>query len=342
MTPPLSTDAVQPTFWLLAFALSLFCAFAVGFELYLGCSRRSIIVRPLIRCGVALLGLLVLADVLDRIPTMHGWELVARTAVLALGAVGFAFLIPWGGLVQDASRRVSWSLVMLTVFATVWVSTRFYAVSAGEQHDLAEFDVRTPEQCIRVVPDSLAYTDRGRAISLYQYQEPADDGARVIDTIPDVFDSKLILEKGADPHTNCHGWVFAGGEYVIRGAAVDSILTDNGYEQVSEPQVGDVIVHRDVQGQPTHSGIVKATGKDGFVLIESKWGSLGRYLHQPQTQCYSQNFAYYRSARSSHMLRIEGAPEIEYPGVYPVEPGQPRVLAKTRHGNADPKVLGAE
>ena len=49
---------------------------------------------------------------------------------------------------------------------------------------------------------------------------------------------------------------------------------------------------------------VKAAGPGG-VLIESKWGFLGRFLHEPKNQCYSQDFAYYRSPRQGHLLRIE-------------------------------------
>jgi len=343
MVNSLPGDETQITLWLIAFALSLGCLLAVGFESYFGSSRRSLVVRNLARFGLVLLGLLALADVLARIPVLDGLELIARAVVLAMGALGFGLLIPWRGLAQDASRRVPWNLVLLSVVGVVFASSRFYAVSAGETEDLADMDVRSPDQCLTVVPHSLAYTDRGRAVSLYQYNEPAEGADPKLDgRIPDVFDSKLILAKEPDPRTNCHGWVFAGGEFVIRGAAVDNILSDNGYEQVEEPLVGDVIVHRDAQGIPIHSGIVKATGNDGFVLIESKWGSLARYLHEPKTQCYGQDFAYFRSTRPGHRLRIEESFELEYPGVYPVEPARPAVLAKTRHGNADPKVLGAE
>ncbi len=71
--------------------------------------------------------------------------------------------------------------------------------------------------------------------------------------------------------------MFAGGEFIVRGAAVDQILQDNGYQAVNQPQPGDVIVYRDIDNHVLHTGVVKATGNDGFLLIESKWGLHGRF-----------------------------------------------------------------
>src|SRR5262249_55569883 len=79
------------------------------------------------------------------------------------------------------------------------------------------------------------------------------------------------------------------------------ILADNGYHVVAQPQVGDVITYRDVHGKVTHSGVVRVV-EHGVILIESKWGHLGCYLHRPEDQPYGDRFTYHRSARKGHVL----------------------------------------
>jgi cell wall-associated NlpC family hydrolase len=85
---------------------------------------------------------------------------------------------------------------------------------------------------------------------------------------------------------------------------VDTILADNGYLPVEHAQAGDLIICRTESGVPSHTGIVRFVGDDGMVLVESKWGPLGVFLHTPETQPYEQQFGFWRSPRSGHRLRI--------------------------------------
>ncbi len=39
---------------------------------------------------------------------------------------------------------------------------------------------------------------------------------------------KAMLRQHPFFHSNCHGWVFAGGKHIVRGESVDKILEDNG------------------------------------------------------------------------------------------------------------------
>ena len=78
--------------------------------------------------------------------------------------------------------------------------------------------------------------------------------------------------------------------------------------KVAEPEPGDLIVYRDVDNSIMHTGVVKAIGKDGFSLIESKWGFHGRFLHESKVQAYSDNFAFYRSPRNGHLLKVRFTP----------------------------------
>ncbi len=78
----------------------------------------------------------------------------------------------------------------------------------------------------------------------------------------------------------CHDWTFFGGP---TGTPTDPevMLSERPYEATDHPQPGDVIIYRDRTGTILHSGLVKATGAAGFVLVESKWGNRGLLLHLP-------------------------------------------------------------
>jgi hypothetical protein len=114
---------------------------------------------------------------------------------------------------------------------------------------------------------------------------------------------------------NCHGWIFTGGRYWIPVEDVDLILDDNGYGRVPAPVPGDLAIYRDADGTPVHTGVVRAGGGDGPVLIESKWGGMGRFVHPPQVHPYGETtITYYRSPRRGHLLRgLPGAPTYDEP-----------------------------
>lgn len=116
----------------------------------------------------------------------------------------------------------------------------------------------------------------------------------------------LQVTRTADPtfETNCHGWVFTGGRYWLLSEEVQQILDDNGYESVTTPRAGDLIVYRDsVSNDVVHTGIVCSVTADGKVLVESKWGKMGRFLHHPEDQKYSTTWQFQRSLRPGHLLR---------------------------------------
>ena len=152
-----------------------------------------------------------------------------------------------------------------------------------------------------------AETDAGNRLQLEVL--PADSSIQSAeDRVPRPFLARVIIDCVVESPSNCHGWVFASGKYMIRGRYVDTILRDNQYQIVTDPRPGDLIIYRDQGGMPVHTGIVKAVGAEGFVLIESKWGSLDTYLHQPDDQLYSKGYAYYRSPRDGHSLK-----EVSFP-----------------------------
>jgi hypothetical protein len=124
------------------------------------------------------------------------------------------------------------------------------------------------------------------------------------------FACRVIRTGDPDPTHNCHGWVFTQGRFALRPEDVEAILADNHYEKVTEPQPGDLIVYRSVDGQIEHTGLVRSVIAGEIVLIESKWGPLGRFLHAPEDQPYGTDYAYYRSPRPGHLVTIVEEPKL--------------------------------
>lgn len=150
-----------------------------------------------------------------------------------------------------------------------------------------------------------AVTDTGRRIRLGTPGQPVSDtdlsGVENDQIRTHALDRKVIVRAAPDPSHNCHGWVFTGGRYWVAGDDVNDILTDNGYVPVSTPAVGDVAVYRTAAGEVVHSGVVVAVV--GYLLVESKWGPMGRYLHGPDAQPFGGTCSYFRSARHGHTLK---------------------------------------
>src|SRR5262249_1057001 len=112
----------------------------------------------------------------------------------------------------------------------------------------------------------------------------------------------------ADPNSaaNCHGWVFTGGKYGIRDPEVERILLDNGYAEFAAPREGDLAIYRS-GNKITHSGIVRIADKSTPILIESKWGPFGVYLHGVEKQPFAGQCIFYRSSRSGHVLTLRSS-----------------------------------
>lgn len=222
-------------------------------------------------------------------------------------------LVPFGSLVVAAG---AWSMVALLFLgrrgrrpgvlrpvAAVAVAIVASAVFF-ESVRPATLDAHSLPIAVRShVTDRAAITDAGGVVPLDRL---ADSIAR--GEIPDGFEGEVIVADGADARSNCHGWVFTGGRYCVPGASVDAILSDNGYAREDVPRPGDLVVYRDDDGEPVHTGVVKAIGEGGFVLVESKWGQLDVFWHTVDTRAYGTRFDYWRSARDGHLLRLVSGP----------------------------------
>jgi hypothetical protein len=245
------------------------------------------------------------------------WSLVAVTALAVADAgrqtmgdshadgdwTGLRLLVAVAGiLLATAILRTplarDWPRTVAAVAALAVSFARLQAVAAPEPADTREMAGPT----LVVKDDSHgahALTDSGSPITLGRFitieHEPV---------VPDGFNGRVIVADSTRSPANCHGWVFTAGRFQIAGADVGRILEENGYAVVPDPRAGDLIVYRDGSDAIIHTGLVKATGPDGFVLIESKWGPLDIYWHTPHDQVYSQRFEYRRSSRRGHDLTI--------------------------------------
>jgi len=169
-------------------------------------------------------------------------------------------------------------------------------------------------------PDSPLTTDLGHTVLTLHVEDPPSMPTPALLEAQDklikhfeLHDTVIHLPLGWQ-NTNCHGYVFTNGQYWVSGKQVDMILDDNGYRPVSVPQAGDLAIYRDADGHVLHSGIVRGLAADGVILVESKWGQTGRFIHRHDRHCYGDApCTFYRSARQGHLLR----------GVYPVPSVEP-------------------
>jgi hypothetical protein len=198
--------------------------------------------------------------------------------------------------------KVVWALVL----GVSMIASRFLAAQV-----LHSFEQVTPPQTVDLedvpVLATQAITDKGRAVSLFHFKMYSTDGdvERFMQgTEKDR--SQVIRLQEPNPASNCHGWVFTNGRYGIRDTDVAAILSDNGYVAVDEPREGDVAVYANAD-KITHSGLVRMADRHAPVLIESKWGPFGVYLHATAAQPFSGICKFYRSPRPSHALELEAA-----------------------------------
>jgi hypothetical protein len=153
-----------------------------------------------------------------------------------------------------------------------------------------------------------AMTDAGRSVPLFTATPESEaDGRRPDETTylrDHHFQLSVICNEPKTDASNCHGWVFTGGRYWLRGAAVEPVLEDNGYSPVQTPALGDLALYRDENGTIAHSGVVCGFTSKHEVLVESKWGRLGRYIHRADQHAYANTTCtYYHSPRAGHLLR---------------------------------------
>jgi len=251
---------------------------------------------------------------------LSGAELWLVLSVAGVSGAWGVFAALRSGALVWAAQAVSqprWQAVLLLAAGLVLAGWGLQALENTLASDLLDSEMQLEQMVSSVkLQDSSeeALTDAGRAVPLFR---PDSSQAEEMASFPE--DSYLrqhrmeqhLIQTGAiDTNYNCHGWVFAGGQFWVRGMAVPRILEDNGYWAVARPRPGDIAVFRDQKGEVTHTALVRGRGAKGAVLLESKWGKLGRYVHTADKHVYlGQKMTYYRTDRGTHVLA--GLPDPE-------------------------------
>jgi hypothetical protein len=243
-----------------------------------------------------LLASLLGVDALDNggVPfNLHSLIFVLPT--LGLGATFVAAhrwmaLLPTRGR-QLSSQPVAWLAVALSFAAAAWSSHRYTADKLKIEVEKARFFAGDGE--VEAVGEFVAVTDRGRELKLRRWKPK--EGSRIAAHLQALVDSTSA---------NCHGWVFTAGKYFLECDDVEKILEDNGYELCQSPLPGDLIVYRNPAGGISHTGLIQTVYLGGMVVIDSKWGLGGRFIHGPEQQPYGNCYGYYRSFRQGHALAI--------------------------------------
>ena len=248
----------------------------------------------------------------------------ASVCVLALGG-GTAFA--WGGgaeltlaclvlaavamlaaiLRLEATRRLA---ARLLTPAPLWGTLLVVSIAAAAYAPFATgpVDADVPADLVveyYMLESLAAVTDRGRELPLCAYKPSSSLKEQELAIIGIArYQHQLIRLAEPSSACNCHGWIYAGGQYAIRGRDIDTLLEDNDYQVVGEPQPNDLVIYRTSDHQVAHTALVRLVREDGAVFVESKWGPLGAYLHPVKDQPYGESFTYYRSRRAGHLVEV--------------------------------------
>jgi hypothetical protein len=273
--------------------------------------------------GIGLFGALALLGLGGLVLGLPAWLCRGCLGVLAVGAilvlVRLVCLVPVGALVGRWLGHPAslWIGLFLVGIGTLLAQVSMLEQEVGPLWDHEELTaLSSVEGALEPVETQWAVTDAGRSIRLFTVSQDRFTLPTDVDTtfmMRRHFEQTVIQTDEANTRYNCHGWVFTGGRFWVRGSFVETILKDNGYQSTSTPEVGDVVVYRENStGQVAHTGLIRAvlaadgpetSQKTSRVLIESKMGVLGRFIHEVDTHPYDNTtYQCYHTSRESHIL----------------------------------------
>lgn len=303
----ISTASVESSWWPFVFLGGLVCSLAFLLAVLWQWWRATPLCRARLAyvAGAALLVGIASVDLLQsRLWGFAGsYQAIFQTvAVLSLGT-----LVLGANYLARQPQSGGWvrcGMLLFFLVATAYSSTRTLVASIPATYTPEENNIpgfTSPSRRF------IGITDRGREVTLLRWAPKSNQDVQTISRLLAQMlakASRVIPRADANTRSNCHGWVFTNGRYLLDAAGVARILADNGYEQVREPRADDIVIYRTSSGEILHTGLVRGVLDDGTVLIESKWSVGGRYLHLPDDQPYSQLYEYYRTSRPSHVVAI--------------------------------------
>jgi hypothetical protein len=250
---------------------------------------------------------------------LGGLALVLLAGILAACGAGVEFSLPCAvlGAVSlaatmlraEAGQRLlkyllrpafGWGFVLMTSLGAA-VYVRHAARASLEPEDMPA----PAATAFHFLEEIVAITDRGRELPLCAYDDSDTLLEQELGQINlQQYEHQLIRLAPPSAECNCHGWVYTGGRFAIRSRDVQALLDDNGYAVAAEPQAGDLVIYRDSAGQIGHTGLVRLVRGQDCVMVESKWGPLGVYLHPVKAQPYGDRYQFHRSPRDGHLVAI--------------------------------------
>jgi hypothetical protein len=285
--------------------------------------RRGFVVRAVATALALGIGLGA-ASALDQPDVVTGTARILGIALVPCLLLGCRPLVAgFAGLISTLSRpAVRFGLLTIVGVGTVVGAIVYEDIQdekAGEDQ-LAELEFLHARADSTPSQKSKATTDLGTAIVL---KEPTTirDGPDLTTAEEKILrgahnNDQVIRRGAASDHSNCHGWVFAGGRFILSPDDVELILRENGYTEVQEPHAGDLVIYRR-DNAIVHSAIIRYVTEGQPVLVEGKWGVLGVFLHPADASVYGNDYTFYRSHRSGHLLAgIGGTPVSGQPVVH--------------------------
>ena len=270
--------------------------------------RKSLAVRcaaTLVAIGIAL----ATAQAIDQAGAIASTARLLAFGIVPAAVLGSRQLVAGIGAVLAAVARPTVRFALLTA-AGIGVAIGAVVVNEREEEfaierEMAELALlESHVESIPVERETVS-TDRGTRVVVRQ---PASehDHQYMTETEEHYFRNahlkETVIRTGtADERTNCHGWVFTGGKFIVTGSEVDLILNENGYTKQKAPRAGDLVIYRS-SGAVTHTAVVQYVSGNQPVLVSGKWGPLGVFLHPIDKSPYGTDYAFYRSPRAGHLL----------------------------------------
>ncbi len=276
--------------------------------------RRGIVVRmlaTLLGCGIGVGA----AAALDQPGVVATTSLILATALVPCLLLSSGRLVTCLANIINSLQRpaLRFGFLALAGIGTIigGIVAFNYADEKALDESMAELDLMHGRMPTMPSEHDKATTDHGTPIILKEPPTLRDgnDLTAAEERVLHDIQHNLIRRGPASDQTNCHGWVFAGGRFILSPDDVALIIKENGYEETHEPHVGDIVIYRQ-NGTISHTALVRYVTEGRPAMVEGKWGTLGIFLHEADQAIYGKDYTFYHSHRNGHLLAGIGGPPV--------------------------------